>query len=269
MKRKMTKRSVMLLAALATSHVGCDPAPMLGDRLSRQLGDGIQSDDLAKLERHDSTISVHAQAKFPGETMSDWVSFSDQIAIVEVVSEQQMATQPDTVSKSRSVGRWVTLRLIDSLWVRGGGRPSISTGSEFQTKVFGWVIFNGKLAKARMAHSARMEVGGQYLVPLVHLDGEWAPLNPSSVTPVERSAIAKLDGKSARATSAARELRGLERWEKLEVLGTAGVRPELAGKRSMSPKQLLAELISQHSKNTPKPPPPVPVPITGVDFQGD
>lgn len=110
----------------------------------------------------------------PDSYPTDWVNYAEQVSTVTVVQE--------IVDQSRSsfenVGRRVVLRVDRVLWAKSD--EFLLTGT-FEITTDGWDnVEEEGVIPARFGDRPRLEVGCQYLMPLVwwqDSEGEWGPLS--------------------------------------------------------------------------------------------
>jgi hypothetical protein len=101
---------------------------------------------------------------WPQDTLTDWVSYSDQLSIVTVTSEAALG-EP-TEMNGGFVGRNVVLDIERTLWRRDGA-PSVDGTLTILTS--GWI----KDRPISLSGGTRLEVGGRYILPLTRAGGEW------------------------------------------------------------------------------------------------
>jgi hypothetical protein len=116
---------------------------------------------------------------FPSATLTDWVTYSEQIAVVRVTSERRLPDDPGAEpGGSDYVGRSVHLIVERNLWLADGYTPRTA----LDLVVAGWEIQDGTEIKAASAHSPRIEVGDVLVVPLSQdLDGRVTLLSPHAI----------------------------------------------------------------------------------------
>lgn len=136
-----------------------------------------------------SLVVGHGADRFPDESLSDWVSFADQLSAVTVIREEE-APDDDVLSRGEGyISRTVTLSVENTFWNRPGA-PSVS--GTFDVITDGWLMADGRRAPFALEGGPRLEVGSTYLVPLVRAprDGaEWTPLSTGSTLEMEGDAI--------------------------------------------------------------------------------
>jgi hypothetical protein len=101
---------------------------------------------------------------WPQNTLTDWVSYSDQLSIVTVTSEEALG-EP-TELNGGFVGRNVVLQIERTLWRRDGA-PSVDGTLTILTA--GWI----KNRPISLSGGTRLELGGRYVLPLTRTGGEW------------------------------------------------------------------------------------------------
>jgi hypothetical protein len=139
-----------LALVLAAVYAGCGGG-VVGDMVSE--GDGM----------------------VPTETLGDWVSYGDQLAVVTVVHETPLKLPPDWKGSGGVIPREVTLRIDRALWHRPHA-PSVGGLIRFYS--YGWMMDDDQHADSDIyrevpAYGPRLEVGKRYLAMLVRLRGEW------------------------------------------------------------------------------------------------
>jgi hypothetical protein len=128
--------------------------------------------------------------RFLSERFSDWVSYADQLSIVSVIREEELAADNGTFERGEGyIGRAATLRVERTLWRRAGAPSAADT---IRVITYGWVLQDWKRHSFAGWGGPRLEVGGRYLTPLVRAprDGaDWTPLSVESTLPLAGSSI--------------------------------------------------------------------------------
>ena len=101
------------------------------------------------------------------DSPGDVVTWADTVAVVTVVSEEEVSGAEDTGDEPL-LGRRVVVRVEDVVWSRPGTEQPPAT---FKTEAPGWVRDDDGLAPMRERSGIRVEVGGTYLAPIVFIDG--------------------------------------------------------------------------------------------------
>ena len=127
-------------------------------------------------------VEADLASTLPAGTVEDWVTFSDGVAVLHVVSEDTESSGDSDFYKPRRV----RARVEQLVWEFNGRAGLLSQGDEIQVEVLGWTG-TGKPLRGR--DSIRWTVGATYFVPLVELAPDqtemWAPLTPDSVIPTD------------------------------------------------------------------------------------
>ncbi len=129
-----------------------------------------------------------ANNKIPANSITDWVSYTDQVSVVTVVSEKRIPANSNDLARGEGlVGREVQLKIESNLWNRPNA-PKIN--GTFNTRVWGWVLNKGREIPFTAEGNTRVEVGQSYVAPLVLLSTsfgqEWVLItNGGSTIPVE------------------------------------------------------------------------------------
>lgn len=126
--------------------------------------------------------------RLPTDTLTDWVSYSDQLSVVEVTAEHRgESSRPEPGSDEAPwVGRRVDLRVVETPWRRAEAPAAPDT---LTVQVDPWVLRKGRLEQFRVTDGPWVEVGQRYLMGLVRLDeGEWGPF-PRSTMPLSADGV--------------------------------------------------------------------------------
>jgi hypothetical protein len=177
----MARALVLVLVAAALAGCGDDPAPY-----------GIMPD-----------------AKFPSETLNDWVSHGDQLSVIRIVSETPPKLPREWKNSGGLLGRKVTVQIERTVWHRHGAPRRAGT---FRMQAWGWMMENDQHADSPIhpifVHDApRLKVGGRYLAVLMRLRKRWTPLNDTAVMTLDGDTVtSKVD--AGQPTAPAASLRG-------------------------------------------------------------
>lgn len=129
--------------------------------------------------------------RFPSETLTEWVSFADQISVVSVLSERDISPPADVLQRGEGyIGRIIAVDVEKTLWRRSEA-PAVD--ATFSTITEGWVLEGGTRHPFALAGGPRLEVGGRYLMPLVRAprDGvEWSALSAGATIPLDGGTLA-------------------------------------------------------------------------------
>ena len=220
---------------------------------------------LAKSMTTDTRTIVTAEGadQFPDDGLADWVSYADAVVVATVKSERQMPFSPDVEeNKEGYVGRIVEVLVDDVLWFSRASSATLAQNDIKEMLVFGWLLKEERLIPMSSTNAPRLEVGGQYILPLVEYNKlGWAPLTASSVTAVGTSPVATTDAMERNADKHEKELNGRTPEEIAALLATVSPN-ELAQKHSnLPPEERIQAVLRLQNPNPPdQPPNTVPVP---------
>jgi hypothetical protein len=130
--------------------------------------------------------------RFPAESLRDWVSYADHVAIFSVVTERELpASNEDLEHGGGLQGREVTLRIERKLW-SAPNAPDLP--GEIKMRALGWVLQEGQRLPMTTGDAPRVAVGEKYLAPVVQVEGgdgalEWWPLTVGSQLPLGDSRV--------------------------------------------------------------------------------
>lgn len=150
-----------------------------------------------------STDTSTIDCMLPCETVTDWVSYADHVAYIDVTTEhelpfEQLEGDPEG---NGYVPREVTAETGDVLWTRDGA-PALP--AELSWGADGWVVDDGE--RSALAFGVRVEVGERYLAVLVRTaeDGGtvWFPLAPHTVFTVDDDGVPEATGPDSPARAA-------------------------------------------------------------------
>jgi len=126
--------------------------------------------------------------RFPAETLTDWVSYGDQVSVVSVVREEALPAEVIEPGSSY-VPRAVVLHVERTIWSRRGGPSAEGT---IRVLTYGWSVRDGERHPVAGWGGPRLEVGKRYVAPLVRAprDGaDWTPLAVESTLPLDGDVI--------------------------------------------------------------------------------
>jgi hypothetical protein len=117
-----------------------------------------------------------------GDTPRDWISWADEIAVVDVVGEEQLAHPWDThESREGFVGRRIQATIVARIWARLGVEPAPDSITLKTTD--GWWYDHGALIPTKDLGAHRSEVGDRLLVAMFR-SNEWGWTLMSGGVPV-------------------------------------------------------------------------------------
>ena len=123
-------------------------------------------------------VFVEEVGIFPFEGISDWVTYANQISVVEIINEKRL--RPEVGPESDHIPRLVTARVERNLWSKDG-----YPAKEVQFIANGWIAKDGKELPIWPSEGLRLLVGGRYVLPLFESSGEWGVLTTSSIIPLK------------------------------------------------------------------------------------
>jgi hypothetical protein len=153
-----------------------------------------------------------ADGLFPADSLTDWVSYAVQISSVTVLNEREISPPASVYENGEGyIGRTVTLAVGKTFWMSpsGGAAPT-----EIDITVAGWVLQGGRRAFFALERSPRLEVGGQYTIPLVIApsatgESQWAPLSTESLLERPGDLVATQDVHARGHSAVAQSLSGI------------------------------------------------------------
>jgi hypothetical protein len=145
---------------------------------------------LARGSERPTVVTSHAYYVW-GDTPRDWVSWADEIAVIEVVGEEQLPHEWDThVSREGFVGRRIQATVEEKVWTLSGAEPAPESLTLKTTD--GWHYDHGELIPLKDLGSHRVEVGDRLLVAMFH-SKEWGWTLMSGGVPVDATASLHAD----------------------------------------------------------------------------
>lgn len=129
-----------------------------------------------------------ASTLLPGDSVSDWVTYADQVAVVSVHDERQRPMRPWVKAYGEgTIGRDVTIKIERTLWRRD---EAPEPPKSFSLLVTGWVVVDGKKHDFQVTRGSRIEPNHRYIMPLARFpSGEWYPISPVAVLPYDDERI--------------------------------------------------------------------------------
>lgn len=135
----------------------------------------------------EAAVAGDSAARFPSETLRDWVSYADYVAAYTVVAEREIPPAPADVDRGEGlIGRDVTLRVDKVVW-RAAGAPALP--ETLHMTALGWVLVDGKRRELVEQDAPRVAVGERYVAPLARVEDdpqhpEWWPLGVGAQLPL-------------------------------------------------------------------------------------
>jgi hypothetical protein len=181
-------------------------------------------------------IVGHGAALFPDTSLTDWRSYADQLAVVSVLSEEQLELDPEVQRAGEGyVTRSLRVRIEVSLWTA----PGVSARSgEIRMHALGWILKRGELIEFGVHNAPRLVPGARYVIPLVYFDESSVyKLASGAVIPFPGDQLAAEDVRVWGQGATARELSGRPLADIAAALEAAPVDPVVENFRSLPPRE--------------------------------
>lgn len=140
-------------------------------------------------DRSSSIAIGDSAARFPHKTLSDVVSYADQLSVVTVTNEVALPPPPDNTGGY--IARQVTLSIDRTLWNRPEAPAAVGS---IPVITWGWLLEDDTNPDSQRIpfgarHAPRLGVGGRYLTPLAQVDGEWTPLGGEAILTLDGDVV--------------------------------------------------------------------------------
>lgn len=134
----------------------------------------------------------------PSETLTDWSTYSDHLVVVTVAGQRELAPTADEVRAGEGyIPRVIDLRVDKVLWSR---KDAPGAPASFETDLDGWQFKGDRRTAIRLRGEPMMEVGKEYVLPIVHFDktktvpnAGWSALSPDSIFPYQGGTLGEGD----------------------------------------------------------------------------
>lgn len=145
-------------------------------------------------------IPLAADVIIPNQSLTDWVSYANQVSVVTVLSEAEIEPPPEVRARREGyIGRTVVLRIDDTLWTA----PGVSAvQGQISMTVIGWHLKGAR----KIPFGGRLEVGTTYVMPIASIKGQWADASVTAPVPTAGLLVA---GSAKDGTAWTRELAGV------------------------------------------------------------
>lgn len=199
--------------------------------------------------------TVSGISSLPNESLQDWVSYGDAVAVVQIASEDgESALTPEEEAAGEGLTvRHVTAEVRSIVWTApnvGHDDPPPS----FSIDAPGWIYADGSKHPYVMEDGNRLEVGDTYLMPIAEFDaGGWKPIGfgvplageqSLRVVPGEQEATAT-EGRSIVDPPAAVELSGLTVDAAADLIAATAPDPVAAQHVDLDPQARFREVTRQ------------------------
>ncbi|SFC15203.1 hypothetical protein [Streptomyces aidingensis] len=134
-----------------------------------------------------SQITAAGDERVPSWTGTDWVTYADHVAVVNVAGETDLAPSAEEREIGEGlIGRTVRVEITEPLWSREHA-PALPDEVEFTA--VGW-FFEGERRRAFAVESSpRLELGHSYIIALARFSDGWGPLGTGGVLPYDEGVI--------------------------------------------------------------------------------
>jgi hypothetical protein len=154
--------------------------------LAASVAGGCGSQNTTSQPKRDVVIG-DSQEIFPSDSLRDWKSYADHVAVYKVVDEAALPVSSEDQERGEGmVGREITITVNRLLW-SAAGAPELP--SSLRIRAPGWVLHDGQRTPLMIRGGRRPEVGQQFLGPLVEIDdagsSTWGFLTSGSSVPLE------------------------------------------------------------------------------------
>ena len=156
------------------SSPAADDATVVASETSSPAGDDAAGeDDQARIVNCDNFVADVVPAdldeivsRLPNQTLTDWVSYSDQFAIFTILDEEEQSNyQVRSIQGGiQRFGRSVTASIEETIWTAPGTE---AIKGDITMIVSGWGSHYPNTARYPQGGPGRLEVGGRYMAPLV------------------------------------------------------------------------------------------------------
>jgi hypothetical protein len=198
-------------------------------------------------------IIAQSDQLLPSESLADWSSFADHLALVTITSERKLPPSADEVAANEGyIPRVITLRIDSVLWSRP--QAPAKAPAAFDIDLDGWSFHGATLTPLRLEGEPMMTVGKQYVMPIVYLQPSknvqiagWSPLSPDSIIPYEAGVLGRgdvLPGNQTTAGTPRAQFDGKSAGDLSTVLGRTAPYPAVAGAMSLPPDER-AQLVTR------------------------
>ncbi|CAG7644990.1 hypothetical protein [Actinacidiphila bryophytorum] len=124
----------------------------------------------------------------PSATATDWVTYSDHLAVVTVTAEHALPASAEEVAAGEGfIPRVITAHVDKILWSRPDA-PAAPTTMDWDLD--GWTFHGDVQTPVRLDGEPSMAVGEQYVVPITYLsptltvnEAGWEPLSTEALLP--------------------------------------------------------------------------------------
>jgi len=194
-------------------------------------------------------IIAHVDYGSPDGRLEDWVSFADQLSVIEVLSERERGDRGEEAIASREgpVSRIITVEIGETVWWNSEVRDVPETGV-IELGAMGWNLKDGKLTNLVGENAARLEVGGRYVVPLQWHGKNWSLLTSRCAFPADKDKVARADIERGGQTPLAEMLSRMTFSEIGDLLTSTPPYPVAAMHWDLPPSERLAAVLADEQQ---------------------
>jgi hypothetical protein len=190
-------------------------------------------------------IIAKSDQLLPSESLTDWDSFADHLAVVTLTSERKLPPTPEEIAAGEGyIPRVITLRIDSVLWSRD---QAPAAPAAFEIDLDGWSFQGATLTPIRLEGEPMMNVGSQYVMPIVYLQQSkvvqvpgWSPLAPDSIIPYQSDVLGRGDvvpGNKTTAGTPRAQFDGKSAGDLGAALENTAPYPAAAGSMSLPPDE--------------------------------
>lgn len=158
----------------------------------------VHDDGKDHVSARPSVIISNGDQLLPSETLTDWSTYSDHLVVVTVAGQRELAPTPEEVAAGEGyIPRVISLDIDKVLWSR---KDAPSAPASFETDLDGWQFNGDRRTAVRLRGEPMMEVGKQYVLPILYFDktetvqnAGWSTLSPNSIFPYQEGTLGKGD----------------------------------------------------------------------------
>jgi hypothetical protein len=192
---------------------------------------------------------ANADFLFPDRTLTDWASFADHVASIEVIDEAVVDSQDVYQRGEGYVARKVAVRVLETVWSNPHAEALDDDLEFFAT---GWVLKEvcPEMLPIYFAENPgpRLEIQGRYTLAFVRytmVAQVWAPMAFSTGFPLNADPVAVEDVDTNGIGPVAAQLTGLSSEEIRAVLDGTSPYPEVEGILDLPAEERLAAAFAR------------------------
>jgi hypothetical protein len=169
---------------------------------------------------------------FPADTLTDWVSYVEQLSEVKVISESAVPEEESEEPGRGYLTRVLLLQVQETLWTGRGVEPEDQLIAMYW---LGWAQRGENRVPLISANAPRIEPGGKYILPLLRVHGDWGVLTRGSVLALPGDDVAEKDIEEHGQNSVARDLSEMSHDEIIAAFESTAPHPVAAQNWELPP----------------------------------